>query len=57
MLDKRSHLTVASFTQSKWARYNQVSLDHKTRKQQVSFSARDMRAWQDDKVVFENELA
>ena len=43
--------------QSKWARYNQVSLDHKTRKQQVSFSARDMRAWQDDKVVLENELA
>lgn len=43
--------------QSKWAKYNQVSLDHKTRKQQVSCSARDMRAWQDDKVVLENELA
>lgn len=44
-------------TQSKWARYNQVSLAHKTRKQHVSCSARDMRAWQDDKVVFEKELA
>lgn len=43
--------------QSKWARYNQVSLAHKTRKQHVSCSARDMRAWQDDKVVFEKELA
>ena len=47
---------LTQITQSKWARYNQVSLDHKTRKQQVSFSARDMRAWRDDKVIFENEL-
>lgn len=47
---------LTQITQSKWARYNQVSLDHKTRRQQVSFSARDMRAWRDDKVIFENEL-
>ena len=44
-------------TQSKWARYNQVSLEHKTRKEHVSCSARDMRVWQDEKPMFENELA
>lgn len=44
-------------TQSKWARYNQVSLERKTRKEHVSCSARDMRAWQDEKPMFDNELA
>ncbi|WDZ50172.1 Rha family transcriptional regulator [Acinetobacter vivianii] len=42
--------------QSKWARYNQMCLEYKTRKEQVSCSARNMRYWQDDKPVFENEL-
>lgn len=43
--------------QSKWAGYNQVSLERKTRKEHVSCSARDMRAWQDEKPMFDNELA
>ncbi|MEO3355781.1 Rha family transcriptional regulator [Acinetobacter haemolyticus] len=42
--------------QSKWARYNQMCLEYKTRKEQVSCSARNMRYWQDDKPVFESEL-
>lgn len=42
--------------QSKWARYNQMCLDYKNRKEQVSCSARNMRYWQDDKPVFESEL-
>lgn len=42
--------------QSKWARYNQVSLEYKNRKQQVSGQARGMRQWRDDKPIFENEI-
>ncbi len=37
-------------------RYNQVSLKHEQRKQHVSCSARDMRAWQDEKPVLDAEL-
>lgn len=43
--------------QSKWARYNQVSLEYKTRKEHVSCSARDMRAWRDEKPDYECEMA
>ena len=43
--------------QSDMARYNQVSLKHEQRKQHVSCSARDMRVWQDEKPVFEAEMA
>lgn len=42
--------------QSKWARYNQVSLEYKNRKQEVSGQARGMRQWRDDKPIFENEI-
>jgi len=42
--------------QSKWARYNQVSLEYKNRKQEVSGQARGMRQWQDDKPIFEGEI-
>lgn len=42
---------------SKWARYNQVSLEYKNRKEQVSGQARGMRQWRDDKPIFENEIA
>ena len=42
--------------QSKWARYNHVSLEYKNRKQQVSGQARGMRQWRDDKPIFENEI-
>ncbi|MCU4395819.1 Rha family transcriptional regulator [Acinetobacter junii] len=43
--------------QSKWARYNQVSLEYKTRKDHVSCSARDMRNWRDEKPIYEGEMA
>lgn len=42
---------------SDMARYNQVSLKREQRKQHVSCSARDMRTWQDEKPVFDAELA
>lgn len=42
--------------QSKWARYNQVSLEYKNRKQEVSGQARGMRQWRDDKPIFEGEI-
>lgn len=42
--------------QSKWARYNQVSLEYKSRKEQVSGHARGMRQWRDDKPIFEGEI-
>lgn len=43
--------------QSDWVRYNQVSLAFKTRKQEVSSQARGMRIWQDEKSVYEAEMA
>lgn len=42
--------------QSKWARYNQVSLEYRNRKEQVSGHARGMRQWRDDKPMFEGEI-
>lgn len=42
--------------QSKWVRYNQVSLEYKNRKQEVSGQARGMRQWRDDKPIFEGEI-
>lgn len=42
--------------QSKWARYNQVSLEYKSRKEKVSGHARGMRQWRDDKPIFEGEI-
>lgn len=42
--------------QSKWARYNQVSLEYRNRKEQVSGHARGMRQWRDDKPIFEGEI-
>ncbi|MFC4953093.1 hypothetical protein [Acinetobacter puyangensis] len=42
--------------QSKWVRYNQVSLEHKSKKEHVSCSARDMRSWQEEKPVYEGEI-
>ncbi len=42
--------------QSKWARYNQVSLEYKSRKEVVSGQARGMRQWRDDKPIFEGEI-
>lgn len=43
--------------QSKWARYNHVTHEYKTRKEHISCSARDMRAWRDDKPVYESEIS
>ena len=42
--------------QSKWAQYNQVSLEYKSRKEVVSGQARGMRQWRDDKPIFEGEI-
>jgi len=42
--------------QSKWARYNQVSLEYTVRKEEVSSQARGMRMWRDDKLIYENEI-
>lgn len=42
--------------QSKWARYNQVGLEYKVRKEEVSSQARGMRMWRDDKLIYENEI-
>ena len=42
--------------QSKWARYNSVSHEYQSKKDHISCSARDMRAWRDEKPVLEKEL-
>ncbi|MFX6052651.1 Rha family transcriptional regulator [Acinetobacter baumannii] len=43
--------------QSKWARYNAVSHEYQSKKDHISCSARDMRAWRDEKPVLEKELS
>ena len=43
--------------QSKWARYNSVSHEYQSKKDHISCSARDMRAWRDDKPVYESEIS